>query len=88
MILSCSSTFLINFLPKIHKIFAIKILFKLSVSILKKCFKIFSVFSAHSSEVCGLKWSPDENFLTSGGSDCLVHVWEKTQLSTFNAVYF
>jgi len=47
-----------------------------------------SVFSSHSSEVCGLKWSPDEHFLTSGGSDCLVHVWEKTQLSNFNAVFF
>nr|CAD2174301.1 unnamed protein product [Meloidogyne enterolobii]CAD2202464.1 unnamed protein product [Meloidogyne enterolobii] len=46
---------------------------------------LISVFSSHSSEVCGLKWSPDEHFLTSGGSDCLVHVWEKTQLSNFNA---
>jgi WD40 repeat protein len=46
----------------------------------------FSTFSAHTNEVCGLKWSPDEQYLTSGGSDYLCHVWERTQVSTQNAV--
>jgi len=48
----------------------------------------FSVFESHTQEVCGLKWSPDERYLTSGGSDALVNVWESAQVSTQRAVYY
>lgn len=47
---------------------------------------LISILEAHSHEVCGLKFSPDERFLTSGGSDALANVWESTQISTNNAV--
>jgi cell division cycle 20-like protein 1 (cofactor of APC complex) len=33
--------------------------------------------SAHRSEVCGLKWSPDERELASGGNDNQLLVWNK-----------
>lgn len=46
----------------------------------------YSTFSSHTNEVCGIKWSPDEHYLTSGGSDYMVHVWERAQMSTPNAV--
>lgn len=31
--------------------------------------------SGHTQEVCGLKWSPDQKYLASGGNDNLVNVW-------------
>ncbi|KAJ0058648.1 hypothetical protein NL108_000353 [Boleophthalmus pectinirostris] len=33
--------------------------------------------TAHSQEVCGLKWSPDGRYLASGGNDNLVCVWPR-----------
>ncbi|XP_059474135.1 cell division cycle protein 20 homolog isoform X2 [Neocloeon triangulifer] len=50
--------------------------------------------NAHSQEVCGLKWSPDGNFLASGANDNLLHIWPRapsdmhgqaTPIHTFNA---
>ncbi len=29
---------------------------------------LVSVFDSHSAEVCGMKWSDDEHYLTSGGA--------------------
>lgn len=43
---------------------------------------LISEFDSHTSEVCGLKWSPDQQYLTSGGGDRLVNVWEFRQIST------
>ena len=31
----------------------------------------------HRQEICGLKWSPEENMLASGGNDNKLFVWEK-----------
>uniref|UniRef100_A0A915DJM7 HMG box domain-containing protein n=1 Tax=Ditylenchus dipsaci TaxID=166011 RepID=A0A915DJM7_9BILA len=42
---------------------------------------LIGTFDSHSHEVCGLKWSEDERYLTSGGADAVVNVWEKTQIS-------
>jgi len=35
----------------------------------------FSKVHAHKSQVCGLKWSPNEQQLASGSDDCKVRVW-------------
>jgi len=35
----------------------------------------FSRFRAHKSQVCGLKWSPDDQKLATGSDDCKVRVW-------------
>ena len=35
--------------------------------------------SAHRQEVCGLKWSPDEKMLASGGNDNKLFVWAINQ---------
>lgn len=32
----------------------------------------------HTQEICGLKWSLDEQYLASGGNDNKVGVWSKT----------
>lgn len=32
----------------------------------------------HSQEVCGLRWSPDGQFLASGANDNTVNVWDAT----------
>ncbi|KAI1714223.1 anaphase-promoting complex subunit 4 WD40 domain-containing protein [Ditylenchus destructor] len=44
-----------------------------------------SSFDYHSYEVCGLKWSNDEKYLTTGGADAVVNVWEHSQICTSNA---
>lgn len=31
--------------------------------------------AGHRQEVCGLKWSPDGQYLASGGNDNRLHVW-------------
>ena len=31
--------------------------------------------SAHTQEVCGLKWSPDGRYLASGGNDNILNIW-------------
>lgn len=37
--------------------------------------------NAHTQEVCGLKWSPDQRFLASGGNDNLVKIWQEHSLN-------
>lgn len=36
---------------------------------------VVSSMSAHSGEVCGLKWSLDGKYLASGGNDNMLHIW-------------
>ncbi|XP_063048683.1 cell division cycle protein 20 homolog [Engraulis encrasicolus] len=43
-----------------------------------------ATLSAHSQEVCGLKWSPDGRFLASGGNDNMVYVWPGIQENVAN----
>ena len=33
----------------------------------------------HRQEVCGLKWSPDNQYLASGGNDNKLFVWSGAQ---------
>lgn len=42
----------------------------------------YSKLSSHRSEVCGLKWSPDDRELASGGNDNLLMVWQPGQSSS------
>lgn len=35
----------------------------------------------HRQEVCGLKWSPDNQYLASGGNDNRLHVWNMQSLT-------
>jgi len=37
--------------------------------------KYVSSFKSHTQEVCGLKWSPDERYLASGGNDNKLMIW-------------
>jgi len=37
--------------------------------------------TAHTQEVCGLKWSPDQRFLASGGNDNIVKIWQEHSLN-------
>ncbi|KAJ4821772.1 hypothetical protein Tsubulata_035975 [Turnera subulata] len=37
---------------------------------------IVDIYSGHTQEVCGLKWSPSGQQLASGGNDNLVHIWD------------
>lgn len=52
--------------------------------------QVTSVFTGHSQEVCGLKWSPDGSQLASGGNDNTLHIWDahaasfSPSLFTFN----
>ncbi len=39
----------------------------------KEC--VFAQLQAHKQEVCGLRWSPDEQQLASGGNDNKLFVW-------------
>lgn len=51
----------------------------------------FSRFSGHKQEICGLKWSFDDNYLASGGNDNKLFIWslkvggEVTRFSQHNA---
>ena len=46
----------------------------------------YSKLSSHRSEVCGLKWSPDDRELASGGNDNLLMVWQPGQGATSDPV--
>lgn len=35
----------------------------------------FSKFTGHKQEICGLKWSFDDNYLSSGGNDNKLFIW-------------
>lgn len=37
--------------------------------------------TGHRQEVCGLKWSPDNQYLASGGNDNRLYVWNMQSLS-------
>lgn len=37
--------------------------------------------SGHRQEVCGLKWSPDNQYLASGGNDNRLYVWNQHSLA-------
>lgn len=37
--------------------------------------------TGHRQEVCGLKWSPDNQYLASGGNDNRLYVWNQHSLS-------
>ena len=37
----------------------------------------FAKLEGHKQEVCGLKWSPDEQQLASGGNDNKLLIWSK-----------
>lgn len=37
--------------------------------------------AGHRQEVCGLKWSPDNQYLASGGNDNRLYVWNMQSLS-------
>ena len=41
-------------------------------------------FTSHKQEVCGLKWSPDERMLASGGNDNKLYVWSTRQSDPTN----
>ncbi|KAK9875166.1 hypothetical protein WA026_005958 [Henosepilachna vigintioctopunctata] len=36
---------------------------------------VVSTISAHSQEICGLKWSTDKKYLASGGNDNVLNIW-------------
>jgi cell division cycle 20-like protein 1 (cofactor of APC complex) len=36
----------------------------------------FSKFESHKEEICGLKWSPNEKLLASGGNDNKLMIWQ------------
>lgn len=38
--------------------------------------------AGHRQEVCGLKWSPDGQYLASGGNDNRLHVWSHHTTNT------
>jgi len=37
--------------------------------------KVGGIETAHTQEVCGLRWSPDARYLASGGNDNMLNVW-------------
>ena len=42
---------------------------------------VVTTLRGHEQEVCGLKWSPDGQYLASGGNDNLLCVWEASASS-------
>ncbi|CAD5209046.1 unnamed protein product [Bursaphelenchus okinawaensis] len=47
----------------------------------RKAQSLIGDFDTHTGEVCGVKWSPDEKYLVSGGADHCVNVWDERQIS-------
>lgn len=45
---------------------------------------LISTINAHAQEVCGLKWSPDGQYLASGGNDNMLQIWPSTSLAGRN----
>lgn len=41
-----------------------------------RCSKAISKFTGHTQEVCGLKWSPNKDYLASGSNDNTVKIWK------------
>lgn len=46
----------------------------------------FAKLSSHRSEVCGLKWSPDDRELASGGNDNHLMIWQPGHASSSDPV--
>ncbi|KAK1370538.1 Cell division cycle 20.1, cofactor of APC complex [Heracleum sosnowskyi] len=42
---------------------------------------IVEIYRGHSQMVCGLRWSPSGRKLASGGSDNLLHIWDRSMAS-------
>lgn len=42
--------------------------------------EVITTLNKHSQEVCGLKWSPEENYLASGGNDNHIYIWDVRKL--------
>ena len=40
-----------------------------------------SRYEGHRQEICGLKWSFDENILASGGNDNKLYLWNAKTMS-------
>ncbi|KAK7337346.1 hypothetical protein VNO77_17913 [Canavalia gladiata] len=45
-------------------------------------FPVVETYRGHQQEVCGLKWSPSGQQLASGGNDNLVHIWDRSAVSS------
>ncbi|XP_071733779.1 cell division cycle 20.2, cofactor of APC complex-like [Rutidosis leptorrhynchoides] len=45
---------------------------------------IVGAYSGHRQEVCGLKWSPSGQQLASGGTDNLLHIWDRRSMASVN----
>jgi cell division cycle 20, cofactor of APC complex len=43
---------------------------------------IVETYRGHNQEVCGLKWSPSGQQLSSGGNDNVVHIWDRSVVSS------
>ncbi|KAJ8438594.1 hypothetical protein Cgig2_010378 [Carnegiea gigantea] len=43
---------------------------------------VVETYRGHSQEVCGLKWSSTGRQLASGGTDNLLHIWDKSMASS------
>lgn len=41
-----------------------------------------AIFTGHSQEVCGLRWSLSGQQLASGGNDNLLHIWDAAVLTS------
>lgn len=50
----------------------------LSVSLIAGCFPLWYSEHAHQGAITHLAWSPDGQFLASGGADGSVHIWLAT----------
>lgn len=46
---------------------------------------VVETYRGHSQEVCGLKWSSTGRQLASGGTDNLLHIWDKSMASSNSA---
>ncbi|XP_061372122.1 cell division cycle 20.2, cofactor of APC complex-like [Gastrolobium bilobum] len=46
---------------------------------------IVETYRGHQQEVCGLKWSASGQQLASGGNDNLIHIWDRSAVSSNSA---
>ena len=46
---------------------------------------IVETYRGHEQEVCGLKWSASGQQLASGGNDNLLHIWDRSMVSSHSA---
>ena len=47
----------------------------------------FAKLEGHKQEVCGLKWSPDEQQLASGGNDNKLLIWSIKTIIESDSLY-